>query len=221
MTSEQSTTIPDGTLNGSFGFGWEKMKSYFLYLFLATIIGALAEIPNSLLRDINDHPTAGWIFLGILAFLYSLLLLPIISYGIDWFFLKAVRDEPLDFKDIFAGFKNYLNIILAHLLATALIILGFIFFIIPGIILACRLVFVPYLVMDRGLDPIKAVEKSWQMTYGHGWKIFGMGVISFLLIIVGLILLIIGVFFAAMWIGTAFASLYYHIDAQEKKELEE
>lgn len=218
--NEQSKNIPDGTISGSFSFGWEKLKQYFLYLFLAVVIGAVADIPTSLVRDFGDHATAGWIFLGILVFLYSLLLLPIIKYGIDYIFLKAVRDQSLDLKEIFTGFKNYLNIVLAHLLASALIILGFIFFIIPGIILACRLVFVSYLVMDRQLDPIKAVEKSWQMTYGHGWKIFGMGIISFFLIIIGLILMIIGVFFSAMWIGTAFASLYYYVDSLEKAELE-
>jgi len=217
---ESLKNIPDGSFSQSFGFGWEQIKKYFLYLFLATVIGAIAEIPMGLVRDIDQHPTAGWTFLWIISFLYGLLLLPVITYGIDLFFLRAIRDEPLDFKEIFHGFNNYVNIILAHLLATALIILGFIFFIIPGFILACRLVFVPYLVMDRKLDPIKAVEKSWQMTYGHGWKIFGMGVVSFFLIIFGLILMIVGVFFAAMWISAAFASLYYSIDEKEKAVLE-
>jgi uncharacterized membrane protein len=213
--------VPDGSIGQSFGFGWEQLKKYFLYLFVAILIGAVADIPAGIFRgDWHHHATPGWIFLGIIAFLYGLLLLPIINYGIDIFFLRAIRDEPLDFKEIFSGFKNYINIILAHLLATALIVLGFIFFIIPGFILACRLVFVPYLVMDRQLDPIKAVEKSWQMTYGHGWKIFGMGIISFFLIILGLILLFVGVLFSAMWISAAFASLYYSIDEKEKAELE-
>jgi hypothetical protein len=212
--------VPNGSFSQSFGFGWEQIKKYFLYLFLATLIGAIAEIPMGVVRDIHQHLTAGWTFLWILSFLYGLLLLPIITYGIDLFFLKAIRSEPLDFKEIFIGFKYYVNIILAHLLATALIVLGFIFFIIPGFILACRLVFVPYLVMDRQLDPIKAVEKSWQMTYGHGWKIFGMGIVSFFLIILGLVLMIVGVLFSAMWISAAFASLYYSIDEKEKSELE-
>ena len=222
MKNEEQTikNVPDGSFSQSFGFGWEQIKKYFLYLFLATVIGAIAEMPAGVVRDFHQHLTAGWTFLWILSFLYGLLLLPIITYGIDLFFLKAIRSEPLDFKEIFIGFNYYVNIILAHLLATALIILGFIFFIIPGFILACRLVFVPYLVMDRQLDPIKAVEKSWQMTYGHGWKIFGMGIVSFFLIIFGLVLMIVGVLFSAMWISAAFASLYYSIDEKEKSELE-
>lgn len=222
MAEQQSSTtkIPDGTIRGSFGFGWEQMKKYFLYFFVAAVIGAIIKVPVDSVKDINGHLSPGWIFLGILVFLYSLLLIPVINYGIDYFFLKGVRDEKLEVKEIFIGFNNYVNIILAHLLASALIIMGFIFFIIPGIILACRLVFVSYLVMDRQLDPIKAVEKSWQMTHGYGWRIFGMGVISFFLIILGLILMIVGVFFAAMWIATTFASLYYHIDYLEKAQLE-
>jgi uncharacterized membrane protein len=158
--------------------------------------------------------------LQIFAFFYWLLLFPIFSYGADLIYLRAIRDEIIDLKEMFIGFKNYVNIILAHLLATAIIGLGFIFLIIPGIIFACRLVFVPYIVMDRNLDAVKAVEKSWQMTAGYGWKIFGMGILSFFIILLGLILLIVGVIPAAMWVSSAFASLYHSIDHREKMELE-
>jgi uncharacterized membrane protein len=168
----------------------------------------------------KDDITPGIIFLQVLAFFYWLLLFPVFSYGADLIFLRAIRDEEIDLKEMFIGFKNYVNIILAHLLATAIIGLGFVFFLIPGFIFACRLVFVPYIVMDRNLDAVKAVEKSWQMTSGHGWKIFGMGVLSFFIILLGLIMLIVGIFPAAMWVSSAFASLYHSIDQEEKRELE-
>ncbi len=90
-------------------------------------------------------------------------------------FLQAVREIRPDFNMLVRGFKqNYLGIVLANLLTVALVLLGCIMLLIPGIIIACRLAFVGFLVMDKGLDPISAVEESWRMTRGYGWTIFGM-----------------------------------------------
>ena len=216
----QQPYVPDSSFGTSFNFGWKQMWKYFLYLFLVSIIIAVLQIPIGVADSIKHDITPGVIVLQVFAFFYWLLLFPIFSYGADLLYLRAIRDEEIDLKEMFIGFKNYVNIILAHLLATAIIGLGFIFFIIPGIIFACRLVFVPYIVMDRNLDAVKAVEKSWKMTAGHGWKIFGMGVVSFFIILVGFIMLFVGLIPAAMWVSSAFASLYHSIDHQEKVELE-
>ena len=82
--------------------------------------------------------------------------------------------------------ENYLHIVLANLLVFALVILGMFALIVPGIIIACRLAFVSYIVMDKKLDPIEAVELSWKLTRGHGWQIFFMGFVSIFIVIFGL-----------------------------------
>ena len=152
----------------------------------------------------------GWaIFLSsIFGLAYYFLFIPIIKFAADLMFIQAVRGEKIEVETILIGFKNYLNIILANLLTVAIIGLGFVAILIPGIIFACRLVFVSYLVMDKHLDPISAVEESWRMTRGHGWRIFWMGIVSFFIVIAGLIMLFVGVIPAAMWINASFASLY-------------
>ena len=216
----QQQYVPDSSLRTSFGFGWQQMWKYFLYLFLVSVVITVLHVPISIADSFKDDITPGVVLLQVFGFFYWLLLFPIFSYGVDWIYLKAIRDQEIDLKEMFIGFNNYVNIVLAHLLATAIIGIGFVFLIIPGIFFACRLVFVPYIVMDRNLDAVKAVEKSWQMTAGHGWKIFYMGVISFFIILLGLIMLIVGVFPAAMWVSSTFASLYHSIDHKEKMELE-
>jgi hypothetical protein len=62
--------------------------------------------------------------------------------------------------------------------------------------------------MDKKLDPIEAVELSWKLTRGHGWKIFFMGFLSIFICIFGLLMLIVGIFPAVVWISGSFASLY-------------
>ena len=124
-----------------------------------------------------------------------------------------MRDENADIRGIFSGFQtNYLNIVLANLLVFAIVGIGMVLLVVPGIIFGCRLSFVPYLVMDRGLDPVAAIEKSWNMTRGHGWRIFAMYLVAIVLICVGFMLVIVPAFFAWIYASCAFASLYHAVD---------
>lgn len=91
----------------------------------------------------------------------------------------------------------------------------------PTIIIGCRLVFVSYIIMDKKLDPIEAVEMSWRLTRGHGWQIFFMGLVSFFIIIFGLMLLIVGIFPAIMWVSSAFATLYQSVLIEKEKSAEQ
>lgn len=213
---------PIATVGGSYGYAWQQMWKYFLYLFLIIVIMSVAESPMSIVKDTAENAGAGEIFLQLLVAAYWLLILPVLDFGADLLFLRAIRNEKLDLKEMFKGFKdNYLNIILANLIWFAIVGIGLVFLIIPGIILGCRLAFIPYLVMDKKMEPVAAVEKSWEMTRGHGWKIFWMSVIAVFLVIGGLLLLIVGVFFAVIWIVGAFAAFYHAVDLQEQERLEQ
>jgi hypothetical protein len=222
----------------SFGTGWQVMFDNFLRLFLVIIILSILTAPLKLfnfkfdmsdLTHLHNLPfmfghnagehmrgllavgTFGLfaLFLGFLATLYAFLVAPVFSYGGDFIFVQAVRKIKPDFEYLVKGFmENYFHIVLANLLVTALVVLGFFALIIPGIIIACRLVFVSYIVIDKKLDPIEAVELSWKLTRGHGWQIFFMGLASIFIILFGLILLIVGIFPAIMWVSSSFAALY-------------
>ncbi len=198
------------TVGGSFSNGWEVMKKYFFYLLIVVIIIGLVDGPTMGMNfDGGDfRMTAGMIFLAIFGLAYSFLLAPVFTYSSKLIYIDAVRDKEIEFKKLIAGFNNYLNVVLANLLKVALVAMGFLFFIIPGIVLLCRLAFVSYVVMDEGLDPVQALERSWKLTKGIGWDIFAMAIISFFICIGGIILLIVGIFPALIWIHSAFASMY-------------
>lgn len=220
------------TFTNAFGTGWQVMTDNFLRLFLVVIIMAILTAPFKLLDfkfDIGDMRMLPFFnddfdfrsmfflgslgifgaILGLFAMLYALLLAPVFTYGSDMIFVQSVRKHKPDFEYLVKGFaENYFHIILASLLVTALILLGLFVLIIPGIIIACRLVFTSYIVMDKKLDPIEAVELSWKLTRGHGWRIFLMGFVSFFIILFGLMLVIVGIFPAIMWVSSSFATLY-------------
>jgi hypothetical protein len=215
------------TFGDSLGTGWNVMFDNFIRLFLIVIIMGIIAVPMKVLQikvdPVNFH-FGSWdwqdffrfgtfcifaAFYGLLAVLYAFLIVPVFRYGSRMIYVQAVRQQKPDFETLITGFReNYLSIVLASLLVTALIALGIIALIIPGIIIACRLAFVSYIVMDKKVDAIEAVEMSWKLTRGHGWTIFMMGFVSFFIIIFGLMLVFVGVFPAIIWIDSSFAALY-------------
>ncbi len=237
METQNENNLRPGFGN-SFGRGWQVMTDNFLRLLLVVFVLAILTAPMKCNYGIDDHMplknlsdltvenlTGNWgaifgvaslgafaIFLGLLALLYAFLAAPVIEYGARLIFIRAARNIKPDFELLIKGFwENYLHIILANLLVFSLVIIGLFALIIPGIIIGCRLAFTSYLVMDKKLDPIEAVEASWKLTRGHGWRIFLMGMASFFILIFGLILMIVGIFPAIIWVKSSFAALYVSV----------
>ncbi len=204
----------------SFGQGMQVMGDNFLRLLLIILVVGLVQGPSQIVRikiDVGGF-NVGVALFAVFALFYSFLIVPVFTYGSDILFVHAVRKKDIDFNWLIKGFTaNYLNIILSSLLVFALVFMGIIFLIIPGIIIGCRLAFVSYLVMDRNLDPVAAIEESWRLTKGYGWTIFAMGLVSIFIVIFGLVLLIVGIFPAIMWVSSSFAVLYQDI-LEEKGE---
>lgn len=220
------------SFSGSYGTGWRAMSDNFLRLLLVVLVLAIIGSPmlgshskwefnpgdfGNIPFDMHDFFKFGAFglaaaFLGLIVLLYIFLLLPVFRYGAKMMFVQASRQITPDFDLLISGFrKNYLNIVLTNLLLTALIGIGLVFLIVPGIILACRLTFTPYLVMDKGLDPIRAAEESWRLTRGHGWAIFLIRFIAFFIYIAGFICFFIGVLVSDMWVKSSFATLYHSV----------
>jgi uncharacterized membrane protein len=197
-------------VGSSYNNGWRQLWKYFLELFLIGIIAWVIRLPSG---------AAGWLgggagaFITFLVIAYSILFLSVVDYGRSYAYLKAARGEKLEIKDMFAAFQNYWNAVLANLLVGVIVVIGLVLIIVPGIIFACKLAFVPYLVVDRKMDVIEAVKTSWRMTNGHAWKVFLVGLLAIPIIIAGLICLGVGVIISFMWISAAFASLYHAVDS--------
>lgn len=215
--------LPAPTAFGSYAYGWQQFKRHFLYLFLIGLVVGIATFPIGIPRGATGPDGQAMIdpVWQILIAAYGFLIFPVVKYGASLLYVRYMRNDEADIRDIFDGFrKNYLNIVLANLMVAAIVVMGFILLIVPGVVFACRLSFVPYLVMDKGLDPVAAVEKSWNMTRGHGFRIFGMFLMGIPLVLLGFLLLAVGAFFSFILISCAFASLYCAIDHDEQQHLD-
>lgn len=231
----QPPDIPAATFNpfSYYGFAFGRMWKYFLELLLVTIISFLISLPTlgwldeeTIKAPFDPGITVNLVFFsfegwGALVFLITIFVLLFewpIEYGISYVHLKAARKEKVAVKDMFAVFNNYWNSVFANLLVAFIVGFGIMLLIVPGIIFACKLCFVPYLIVDKQMDAVEAVKESWQMTSGYSFTIF---LIGFLVIFVGLLGLLffgIGIIFAVIWIRLAFASIYYSV-SEKRREL--
>ena len=201
--------LPEPTVSGVFGHSWEIMKKNFPELLLVLIIQFILSAPMGFGHTHWSPGFSGGFTGNLFNVVYALLVMVPVSYGSSWVFLKAVRGEPFRVQDIFFAYQSFGNVLLSQILVCLIVGAGFVMLVFPGIIFACKLAFVPYLVMDEKMEAVDAVRKSWNMTNGHAGTIFLMGLTSILVAIGGLICFIVGIFPAVIWISLSFACIYW------------
>ena len=203
-------------VGASYGNGWRQLRKNFLLLLLIIILTAVISSPGSVASRIGMEIGGAAAVTGVFfSMVYGIFLAGPLGYGVSFAFLTAARNDPLDIKDMFESFHYYLNALLASLLVGVICGIGFVLLIVPGIIFACKLAFTPYLVVDREMPVIDAIQESWRMTTGHAWKVFLIGLLAIPIFLAGLMCCIVGVIPAVMWCKLASASLYHAVSSSQ------
>jgi hypothetical protein len=198
------------SVGGAYSHAWDILKADFWSLLLVGFVAWLlvGAIPGLLGR--TGGPSGG------ISALYQILVSTPISFGAAYAWLRAVRGIKPQVSDLFVPLqRNYINCVIAGLLLEIVLLVGFLLLIVPGIILAVRLSFVPFLVVDERRGPVEALTESWRRTAGYSWTILGAALLAIVVVLVGLILLIVGSIPATMLVYLAFASLYAGITARK------
>jgi uncharacterized membrane protein len=204
--------ISNTSAGDNYSKGWNLSFTVFIELIVVTIVYGVIQIPSNMVQIKTDQFEWVMVPVAILGIAYAVFIAGPIGMSANWVFLKAVRREKIEVKDMFSVFeRNYWNAVLAGLIKGIIIVFGFILLVVPGIIFACRLAFVNYLIIDEKMEALEALKASWAMTKGYGWTIFGMALLAFLIIIAGILVLIFGVVISAMWITASFAVLYHSV----------
>lgn len=96
-------------------------------------------------------------------------------------------------------FATYVKFIGACIVYGILISIGLIFCIIPGLFIAVRFMFATIILLDEPeTEFIDAFKKSWAMTSGNFWSLFGLGIMVILINLAGLLCCCIGIIFTAV-----------------------
>lgn len=125
------------------------------------------------------------------------------------YILDFVRTGKFNHDVIIKTFKEkWVNLLIAGLVSSLIIGLGFVLFVVPGIILALAYTFVNFVIIDSKLSAIDALKKSREMMKGYKWNyfVFGLSFFGWLLLIVPTLGLIMIWLFPYMIVANA---MYY------------
>ena len=144
----------------------------------------------------------------------------ILSLGFYKSMLDTLDGEKPRIETLFNNRKP--TLILHYILGSIIIGVGFlvglIFFIIPGIYLAIRFQFYTYVLLEQEeCDCMKALSTSWTMTEGHVINLFALGLLSFFIVIAGVLAFLIGVL-VAIPVSIIMHALAYRILSVEIQE---
>jgi len=131
--------------------------------------------------------------------------------------VRKVAGETISWKMIFQGFSCAGKLIVATLLQSILVTLGFLLLILPGLYLTVGYAMTLPLIVDRGVSPWQAMEMSRKAIHKVWWRMAGLLIIMTLLFLVSFLPLGIGV----IWTWPMFVILagvvYRHLFKSEEK----
>jgi uncharacterized membrane protein len=132
--------------------------------------------------------------LQLLPLLISVIVILMIFVGIDLGFKKITlelydRDES-SVKAMFSCFGLVPKAFVGWLLYSAMILVGLLFFIVPGFILLLRFGFFPYFIIDKNVGPVAALKMSYDITKDNGWDIFLFWIANKLIVYIGRVMVI-------------------------------
>ena len=140
----------------------------------------------------------------------------VIETGYARFNIDLVDYREPSFGSLFSYFRYWKNIAVAGVLKQLFITLGYMLFIVPGIIMYYNYAMVPYILAD---DPTisgkEALAKSKQMMYGHRWRLFCIGMSFFGWIILAMLSFGVGMIWLTPYMNATHAAFYKDLIAEQ------
>jgi len=187
-------------------FGWNRMKDNLGFFIVYLIILFSVEFFFSGFAGLFEDS------LPLLSFVFNVgswivsIISALFAVKIGLRLYDKNKTGPYDFLSFSSSL--FFKFLLGYVLYTILIIVGFILLIVPGIYLAVKYQFIPYLIIDKGMDPIEAFKESGKMTDGSKWDLLLFLIVLGMIVIIGFLAFIVGSFVAIPVVMVAEAYVY-------------
>jgi uncharacterized membrane protein len=192
-------------------FGFEIARRNILFFIGLLIIVFLVSAITSILRTGVQKAVLASLLLTVVQYIVN----TVIAMGFIKISLEFVSKIKPKIRDI-VYYKSIVKYALASVASGIIVLVGFILLIIPGVILAVRLQYATYLIVDKNLGPIESIKTSWRITHGNTWNLFFFGLLIGLINILGALCLIVGLFVTVPLGMIATTSVYRKLLLQSK-----
>ena len=137
--------------------------------------------------------------------------------GSSEFSLNLARGKKADYPQIFNGFSNFVESLVAYLWMVLFILLWALLLIIPGIIAAIAYSQTFYILSEnKNMKGREALDKSKAMMEGHKWKFFMLTVRFFGWFLLSILTFGIGFLFLVPYMHVTFAHFYDDLKKHSK-----
>ena len=150
---------------------WPMLVIGFINTILTNIFGPKIDINT--ISDISQiHLSSGdYAISSVISIIVGVLTAGYLKYILDF-----VRNGKFDSKTIINTIKEkWLNLLIAEILTSIIIGIGFVLFVIPGIIMALAYAMVTFIIIDSDNSAVDALKSSRAMMKGHKWEFFVFG----------------------------------------------
>lgn len=135
--------------------------------------------------------------------------------------VSAVRTGKL-YTSLVEAFKvaplRYVGFVCVTIAFAVIAWLGTLLFILPGIFLFFRYMFVPLIYATEDVGFFEAFERSWRLTRGHFWQLFLLGLTAIGIGILGYLACCVGILFALVIIRFMFVLAYFDLKGDDQLE---
>ncbi|MFT6911346.1 MAG: hypothetical protein ACJAU8_000585 [Candidatus Paceibacteria bacterium] len=201
---------------------WKDYKANWSLFIIIGIIFILVNLLGNLGASFNT--VTGVIEQSTTVSLIAWLLGMFISLGFIRFILNIVDEKERKVEDLFRGansVEHFLFFIVVVMLYTALIGLGTVLLVIPGIVALVGFVFAQYLIAEEKSGIFESLKESWNMTSKNRWKIFWLMIVVLFFNIFGALALVIGLFITVPMTYLIYARLYRELSMDDLVTMEE
>lgn len=183
-------------------FGWQKTREH-VWLLLGSLL--ILFIASVMLSSLGEA-------LPIIGSLIYLVVQTILYTGFLKIQLNIVDGRPARFSDLYTTYRPFWRYLVLSILFGLIVFVGFVLLIIPGLILAASLQFGMYLVVDKQMGPIEALQRSWSISSGLRLKLLGFEIVFLLINLVGMLLLGVGLLVTVPVTALALAYIYRKLE---------
>ncbi len=192
--------MAEESLNGRWGLA---IGTFFVYLIIITSIQLSSQL---------------FPFIGLI----TILIIGPLTLGLAIFSLNISRDNNPQTDQLFAGFQNFGNSIVAYFLMGLFIVLWTLLLIIPGIIAALSYSMTFYIIADDDtIGPMEAIDKSKEMMDGYKWKYFRLNLRFFGWALLCILTLGIGFLWLIPYINVSVAHFYDDLKKNQNNKHQE
>ena len=201
------------------------VKHWPVFLIIALIssaLGILVRGDSSALMSLGNNPDPEEVYMALLQSYnpVGILVVVFVSIYLNYITYRMLANvmnigqpyregELLDaLKVDLAKFGLFFGVEIVFALAVA--VAGMLC-VIPGLFLAVRWYFAPLLVVTENVSFSEAFSRSWDLTKGHFWELFLLGLTAIGISIVGLCACCVGIVFAQIIVNFMFIIAYYEL----------